>query len=909
MKYIFFLTLSLSLSFLYGQNISVNGFVNSSDGEPLIGVTVLVKNSDRGTVSDIDGSYQVDVETNDTLVFSYTGFQTKEIPVEGRTNIDVILAFSSELLEEVVVIGYGIQKKRVATGSISKLSSEKLEGFQVPSVQTALEGQVSGLIVNKASGQPGTGQSLLIRGVSTNGDNSPLYVVDGLQVSGIDNLNPSDIESVDVLKDAASAAIYGARAANGVVIITTKKGGEGQGQITYEGFTSTSQPWKLPEMLSAQDYILLTREKFANGRQENSLSTLGFPNVGDQVPSTNWMDQIFDNAVLQSHKLSATSENLYLSLEYWDENGVVGGDKSNYKRYSARLNATKDLNEFLTVGENLYINRVDNQSIGVNNAFGTVIADAFAYDPITNVLNENKQYGFEQSQWVQKEYINPLSRLFLADNTGHSDQIVGNVYAELKPFKGFTFHTDFGLDYSWYKFRSFTPDYNFHSAFVNVSNDVSQGYGFGESLQFENYINYNTSLKAHDFDFVLGTSYRTSRSEQAGGSTSFIPDAVKFNDNWQNVDAGQDTLDLAYGGIGVNYRLISYYGRLLYNYSGKYLFTATIRRDGSSNFGSANQFGIFPSFSVGWVISDEPFFKFGPISFLKLRASWGINGNDRIAPLSYASTIENAFTYPFGRNQALNTGASLATPPNPNIKWEESVQLDIGLEVRLWDDKLSAEIDYYKKNTKDLLMQQVIPGYIGATNNPISNLGEIQNTGIEIGINYRASIGDIKINTSAQYTTFENEVINVAGESGFIQGWSWPVRNTAITRLTEGFPVGHFVGYQTDGIFQTQEEVFSYINNSGDLLQPKAAPGDIRFVDTNGDGVINSDDIGDIGSPWPDHIIGFSLGASYKGFDFNMVLSAQLGHEIFRSYERSDVTFTNYQTFWLDRWTPEKSRK
>lgn len=900
--------LLLLSSLLFSQERTIRGTItDAEDGLELIGATVMVKGTTTGTITDYLGAYELSVPAGmDTLTISYTGYNLVDVAIDGRSVIDVSLSQASQLIDEVVVIGYGIQKKRVSTGSISKLSSEKLEGYQVQSVQTALEGQVSGLIVNSSSGQPGAGKSLLIRGVSTNGDNSPLYVVDGLQVNGIDNINPEDIESVDVLKDAASSAIYGARAANGVVIITTKKGGD-KGKITYEGFTSTSKPWKLPEMLSANDYISITREKFANGNQTAALNALGFPQVGQQTVSTNWMDVIFNDATLQSHRLTASAENLYLSLEYWDESGVVGGDKSNYKRYAARLNGTKDLNEYVTIGENLYINRVDNQTIGVNDAFGTVIADAFAYDPITDVYNPEKQYGFEQSDWVQKEYVNPLSRLFLANNSGHSDQIVGNIYAEIKPMEGLTFRSDFGMDYSWFKFRSFTPDYRYHNAFVNVDNDVAQGYGFFQTTQVENYATYTKQIDKHDFNIVLGTSYRQSISENAGGSTSNIPDEVKFDDNWQNVNAGQDSLDLSYGGVGVDYKLLSYYGRLIYSFDNKYLFTATLRRDGSSNFGEANRFGVFPSLSAGWVISDEDFFDVGAISFMKLRASWGINGNDRIAPLAYASTIENVFTYPFGINQSLNTGASLATPPNPNIKWEESVQLDIGLELRLWNDKLSAEIDYYKKNTTDLLMSQIIPGYIGATNNPISNLGEIQNTGIEVALNYRVSLGDLRLRTTLNYTTFDNTVINVAGDSGFLTGWSWPVRNTPITRMTEGFPVGHFVGYRTDGIFQSQEEVFSHLAANGDVLQPRAGAGDLRFVDMNGDGVINSDDITDIGSPWPDHIIGLSLGGDYKGFDFNIILSTQIGHDIFRAYERSDVTYTNYQTFWLDRWTSENT--
>lgn len=906
----FFLTLIVAclwVAGLHAQERTVTGTVTSSeDGLGIIGANILIKGTATGTITDFEGNYELKVPGPEAvLLFSYTGMESQEITVGDQTRIDLVMAPTAELLEEVVVVGYGVQKKRVATGSISKLSTKNLDGFNVQDVQSALEGQVTGLIVNESSGQPGAGKSILIRGISTNGDNTPLFIVDGLQVNSIDNINPGDIESIDVLKDAASSAIYGARAANGVVIITTKKGAEGEGTITYEGFTSTSTPWKLPEMIGAQDYIALTREKFANGNQTSSLNALGFPTVGEQTENTDWMDVIFEPASLQSHRMNVTAKNIYLSLEYWNQNGVIGAEKSNYKRYAARLNSSKDINWLLSIGQNLYVNRVDNQNIGVNDAFGTVIADAFAYDPLTPVYDDNKQYGFAQSNWVKKEYINPLSRLFLANNQGHGDQVLGNVFLDVKPFEGLKFRSDFGIDYGWYNYRSFTPDYAFHDAFVNPDNDVAQGYGFSQSIQFENYVNYNRDFGPHSIDVVAGTSYRESTFETAGGTSSSIPDAVKFNENWQFLDAGEDTTDLAFGSGSVDYALISYYGRIIYDFNDRYLFTATLRRDGSSNFGANNRWGVFPSFSLGWVVSDESFFNVRAIDFLKLRASWGKNGSDRIAPLSYASTIENVFTYPIGRPHSLITGAALATPPNPNIKWEESVQLDIGVELRLLDGSLTVEADYYKKNTKDLLMNQVIPGYVGATNNPVSNLGEIENEGIEVGLGYRLSLGELKLNANLNYTTFRNNVVNVAGDAGFLQGYGWPVRNTPITRMTEGFPVGHFVGYVTDGIFQNEGEVFSHLSQEGDLLQPKAKPGDLRFVDVNRDGVINSDDITDIGSPWPDHIIGFTLSANYKGFDFSAILATQLGHDIYRTYERSDITFTNYQTFWLDRWTPE----
>lgn len=916
-KVLCFALVFFQVNLLFGQDHQVQGNITSSDDElPIIGASVVVKGTSVGTITDFDGNYTLNATSpNDTLMYSYSGYIKQEVPLSGRTQVDVIMDLDVEMLEQVVVIGYGVQKKKVATGSIAKISTENLEGYQVQNVTSALEGQVSGLIVSESSGQPGASKAILIRGISTNGDNTPLFIVDGLQVDNIDNVNPNDIASVDVLKDAASCAIYGARAANGVVIVTTKKGGTDGGKVTYELFRSTARPWRLPTMLEADDYLALTREKFTNGGQLGSLNSLGFPQLGDTTPNTSWMDIIFDDATTTTHRLSASANNLYLSMEYWDQQGVVGQftnpltneqeSKSNYQRYSFRINGSKKITDWLKFGENINLNRVKSDNIGINNAFGTVISDAFAYDPITEVYDENAQYNFAQSEWVQKEYINPESRLFIQNGSGHGDQILGNVYAEFQPIRQLKFHSDAGIDYSWFKFRSFTPDYAFHPSYTNFSNDVVQGYGFYQSHQFENYLNYKDSLSVHHYDVLIGTSYRETQEERAGGSSQFIPSEVQFNENFQILDAGQDTIDLAYGGVGVKYKLISYYGRVLYDYDDKYLFSATLRRDGSSNFGAANRWGVFPSFSAGWVVSDENFFNAGPLNFLKVRASWGINGNDRIAPLSFASRVENAFSYPFGVEPNLNTGSALATPPNPNIKWEESEQLDIGLEMRLWNDKVTAEVDFYQKTTSDLLMAQAIPGYIGATNLPTSNLGEIRNTGIEASIRYKLRRGQFKFETGLNYTTFTNEVINVAGDAGYLEGWGWPVRNQAITRMTEGFPVGHFVGYETAGIFQSDQEVFQHINSSGFPLQPNASAGDLRFVDTNGDGEINSDDIGHIGSPWPDHIIGLTFRVDYRGFDFNVVVGSQLGHEIFRTYERSDITFTNYQDFWLDRWTSE----
>ena len=717
---LFALAMLLSPVLLLAQERTVTGKVtDASDGSALPGATVMIEGTTEGTATDFDGNFSVSVNEGDALIISFVGYDNQRIVIAGQTTIEVQLSYTLSQLDEVVVIGYGVQTKRVATGSIGKVTAKDLEGFNVSNVTATIDGIVPGIVVSESSGQPGSGKSILIRGISTNGDNSPLYVVDGLQVNNIDNLNPNDIESVDVLKDAASSAIYGARAANGVIIVTTKKGSDGEGQLTYEAFTSVSTPWKVPEMLNSEDYVALTREKFAASGQTAFLDQLGFPSSGAGLASTDWMDEIFENAGVNSHRLTATLQNAFLSAEYWDQTGVIGGDKSNYKRYAIRLNSNKEINDYVSIGQNLYINRVENQGIAVNNAFGTTIIDAFAYDPLTQVFDTQGQYGFAQSPWVQKEYINPLSRLFLSDNTGHSDQVLGNLYVDIEPIEGFRFHSDFGIDYSWWQWQSFTPDYAFHPAFVNVTNDVNQGYGYAQTLQIENYVNYQKKFGDHDLDLLAGTSYRGERFQTAGAGISSIPDAVKFDQNWQWVNSGPDSTDTNFGTKGIDYNLISYFGRGIYNYKGKYLFTATVRRDGSSRFGANNRWGLFPSVSAGWIISDEDFFPSETISFMKLRTSWGVNGSDRIRDLLYASRIENVFTYSFGENQQLLTGAALATLPNPNIKWEESVQLDVALEMRFFADALTTEIAFYQKTTKDLLGTETVPGYLGATNPPL----------------------------------------------------------------------------------------------------------------------------------------------------------------------------------------------
>ena len=512
---------------LSAQSISLTGTVlDGESGDPLIGATILESGTTNATSAGADGSFTLKVNgLPAALKVSFIGYVAQTLTVETASPIRVSLDIDAQLVDEVVVVGYGRQKKKVSTGSISKVTAKDIEGIAVPDVTSTLEGLTSGLIVNESSGQPGSGKSILIRGISTNGDNSPLYIVDGVQLGNIDNINPSDIESVDVLKDAASSAIYGARAANGVVIITTKNGSKGDASITYSASYLNSQPWKLPTMLGAEDYVILMREKFANSNQTSALDVLGFPNFGDPLTaSTNWMEEIFNPAQVINHRITASGDNSYISFDYWDQNGVIGGEKSNYKRYAMRYNSSKKIKDFLTVGQNLYLNRTQNNNIGTNSAFGGVQSDAFAYDPLTPIYDDEADFGFAQSPWVQKEYINPLSRLYLAGGDNKSDQIIGNVYIEYEPIEGLRLKTDGGFDLNWYDYRYFTPTYYFHPAAQNLSNDVGQGSGNFQGFQWENTANYTTTLQEkHNLDFLVGTSFRTTASRQVGGSSQGVP--------------------------------------------------------------------------------------------------------------------------------------------------------------------------------------------------------------------------------------------------------------------------------------------------------------------------------------------------------------------------------------------------
>lgn len=905
-----------SLALLPGKaaaQSSVSGTVTSKTGESLPGVNVIIKGTSVGTVTDMNGRYEIPAGADATLVFSFVGFQSAEVAIAGKATVDIALEEDITTLGEVLVIGYGVQKKSVATASVSRINEKGLQGFGTPRVDQMLQGQVAGVTFKSASGQPGSGQNIFIRGVGTNGDNNPLIIVDGVNANDgfLSALNPADIESIQVMKDGASTAIYGSRAANGIIMVTTKKAKAGEATLNYSFFYGMQQPWRIPKLLDAQQYVNLTTEKYQNG---NTSLPAGFPTAGSSLPvQTDWMDEVFEGGNTQTHQLSVSkgteTSNLFASLSYFDQKGVIAPDKSNAQRVTARVNSEMQINSFLTFGEAVFFNHATNSRIPENNAFGSPLSDALVYDPITPVYDPNGTYGFAQSPYVQKEYLNPLSRIFISNTNTAQDGILGNVYFKITPTKNLTFKTDLGIDYNYYNGNGFTPSYTFFDTNGNqlpLTNDINDIYEYTSNVfiwQWENYVNYTYTKGKHTGDVTIGTTARERNGSGFSASSSGIPEEVQFDPNFQYIDNTPDSLRRSSGSAAEREALLSVFGRVNYNYDEKYLLSLTLRRDGSSKFGSNKRYGLFPSVSAGWVLSRERFWGVPAINFFKFRASYGVNGNDRIGNLGYASVIGYTGDYSFGKptNQTIYRGLSSLYLDNPNLKWEESQQFDIGIEMGLLDDRLTLELDYYRKTTSDLLMSATTAIYIG-NKPPIANVGEVVNSGFELEANYQQMIGEVNLTIGLNAATLTNEVTKVT-DNGYIDGYTWPVRNTVITRMEVGQPIGYFRGFRTDGVFNDDSEIFSHINKDGDPLQPNAEPGDLKFVDANGDGTIDNDDIVNIGKPWASVTLGLNLGASWKGFDLRALFAASLGNDIYRSYERQDVINNNYTAEWLNRWS------
>jgi len=900
MKHCFFFTLfSFFTLFVSAQNFEVSGTVNDgSANTPLAGATVLVKGTTNGVSSDFDGNFTIsDVPQGATLVFSYLGFRTQEIAVSSNRAIIVTLEEDLASLDEIIVVGYGTQRKKEITGAVSVISSETIEDLKPIRIEQALQGQVSGVQITSGSGAPGSALNIAIRGISTNGDNRPLILLDGNVIEDLSVVNPGDIESINVLKD-ATAGIYGVRAANGVILITTKSGSYNSDIKfdfkTYYGFQETTR--KIP-VLNATEYGLLVNEARTNSGEQplfTDISALG--------RGTDWQDEVFDTAPVYSADLTISggreNSRTSFSMSYLNQDGIVGKDKSTFNRFTSRLSYDLKFLKNFKFNSSIIFSGTERSAI-LENAIGSVLYNALNNAPTFTVRDEAG--AFTLAEGLGNEVINPVHQIDNTHNKTKVRRLSGSFGLNYSFLDNFEVESRMQLNYAEVLGYNFAPTafYGSGKVFNIQRSTVTEFSNLFRDYTFDAFIKYNNTFgDNHNVNATIGTSiFQT--TGRANSFTGFdIPNNSVLN---ASIDQATNIVNnFQNGGNTFDQRLLSYFGRVQYNYKGKYLLSAVIRRDASSNFGPENKFGYFPSGSVGWIASDESFLENSKVfNFLKFRASYGIIGNDRIPGFRFTSLLNGEGVYVI--EDALVFGTAIGALSNPEIRWEEQKTFDVGLDAKFLNNKLDITIDYFNRRTEDLLVQAPVSGILGdaapGSAPPIVNAGTVENKGFEFSLGYRETLSeDLKFNVNFNVTTLDNEVLFVNSENAFIPGGSFGIGQDFPARMEAGFPIGYFRGLQTDGIFQNQQEIDNHATQEG------ALPGDIRFVDVNGDGLIDDEDKTNIGDPIPDFTLGINIGVNYKNFDFLAYAFASIGNDIVRNYERFQP-LTNRTTYFLDRWT------
>jgi len=927
-----FIFLLSGMSIAFAQNITVKGTVSDKTGTPLPGVTVKIKGTGQGTVTDVNGVFSIKAPADATLSFSFIGYTTKDLAVANHSTINVTLSDNTTGLNEVVVIGYGTQKKATVTGAISSVSAADLKDQQITRLDDALEGRAAGVLVTQSSGSPGSAPSIIIRGQNSLSNTSPLYVVDG-QIwdnGGYDAINPNDIESIQVLKD-ASAAIYGSRSSNGVILITTKKGKIGAPKITYGFYYGNQSVTKKVGLADATQYAQLRNEAVTNDG-----GTAPFANPAQYGTGTNWQDQIFGNAPIESHNLavSGATDNAtyYTSIGYLDQKGIVDPDGSDYKRFNFRVNTTYKPKKYLTFGENFnYAYTRSTTFFNTNSVFGGPLADAINLDPLTptvvsdinsqpNAAIYNSQAAFIVrnaqglpygiSNYVSQEVVNPLAQEQLQNgNYNWSHNLFGDLYLQIEPIKGLQIKTEIAGKQAFYGTEQFTPLYYLNSSTSNLVNN-SQNRQMNQNLEWnwDNTATYSRTIGKHEFSALIGTS--AEQESGYGSSVTYEGEPITtYQDASFNFPLAQANR-LGSANDNQPTTLSSYFARVTYAYDQKYLVQGMIRRDGSSKFGENNLYGTFPSVSVGWVASKEDWFpKNTFVDNLKLRASYGVLGNQlALGTFQYSPIISGIGSYVFGPEggQTLVTGYGPQTLANPNLQWERDKSTDIAMDAVLFHD-FTFTIDFYKKVSDGLLMQVPLPAYAGVANAPYSNAGGITNKGVEFQLGYTRKVGDFNLGLNGNLSYNHNEVTDL-NVLPYINEGSWQGASPSqIQRLQVGQPFDEFYGYKVIGIFQSQAQVNSYKDSQGTVLQPNAKPGDLIYANLGGPGQIGPKDRTFIGNPMPSWTYGFTFNASYKQFDLNVFGQGVWGNKVFQEYRRLDISTANYPTAALNAWTPSNT--
>jgi len=856
--------------------IEVSGQVTSADGDVLEGASVRMKNGTIGVLTDSEGRYSLTLpDEAEAIIVSYLGYETQEIPINGRSVIDITMQESESSLEEVVVIGYGTQQRKDLTGSVASVNAEEITSLPVTNVATALQGRAPGVSVVENSGRPGAASRVNIRGVGTVGNSDPLYVIDGQITNSINQINPNDIASIEVLKDAAAGAIYGARAANGVVLITTKRGTAGQTRVSVNSYygIQTVNPDRI-EFVNAEEFVRMQNE----GRAFNDLPSLwNEPPEAFRNMSTNFWDLVWQDGFISDNIVSISGGNenstFLLSLGYLANEGVQIGQ--NYERYTLRLNTDHNLAKWLKVGNSLQVSRADEVAIGGTGSFNRVTIGAKEMAPTVfpEILPDGSFNGpTRPGEPAGFATFNPRQLVQEWDQLTKTWQLLGNVYAEVQFFEGLTFRSTFHGNFVLNDATSWQPQLIAGNS-IGDNTSLSRNTNTLFNWQIDNILTYNTSFGEHELTVLGGFTAQEDRFEVLNASVqNFLDESVQ-------VLNGGDPETLNANGFIQDWAINSYIGRINYSYADKYLLQANIRRDGSSRFGEENRWGVFPSFSAGWRLSQEEFFDVGFISDLKLRGSWGQLGNDQIGLYAFASAINLSQNYTLGESQTILPGAAPVQLANPDIKWEQTTQTNIGIDLGLFDNRLYINADWFQKDTEDMLLQVPIPLSSGFTQAPFVNAGEVRNEGFEFIASYRKSVGDFQWDLSVNFAAIDNEVIALGDGERIVLG---NPANGGYHIADVGTDVFAFFGYVADGLYQTQEEVdqLNALSDVRDEYDPGAGPGAIRFRDLNGDGLITDDDRTVIGSPYPDFTYGINFRAEYKGFDLTIFLQGVQGNEL-----------------------------
>jgi TonB-linked SusC/RagA family outer membrane protein len=898
-------------SYLSAQTTTINGKItNQRTTDAVAKSTVTVKGTSRATTTDDSGQFSIDASIGDVLIISSVGFAPREVKIAGPGAVSIELVESASIMEEVVVIGYGVQRKKLVTGANLQVKGEDIQKQSTTNALQALQGQAPGVQITTSSGQPGSGMNVIIRGKGTIGNSSPLYVVDGVYTNDISYLNPADIQSIDVLKDAASAAIYGSQAANGVILVTTRTGRVNQKpQITLDAYMGWHKPPKQAQLLNAREYAIIMNEAAINSGKSPYFTN---DQVNAQPVNTNWLDEMFvDNATTKNYiagvQGGGNASVFSLSAGYTGDEGIVGGKGlSNFERYSFRLNSEHNLyQQVIKVGQHLTFNYQNSNGIGVGNQYNNSLRAAFNTSPFVAMYDaDGNFFDNSNSSWFNGE-ANPYAVMYYSNqNRRNNQRLFGDVYVAVEPIKGLKFRSSLGFIHQTSESRSFTPIYKLSIYAFNNNTVASQSMGRARSLQFDNLLSYAFELNdQHNFEVMAGTSaLKSTGSDMFGRNRDLV--FADLQHAWLSNATNRDGTNLTLNGAPYEDALMSYFGRLQYNFDEKYLFNATFRADGSSKFAPGHRWGYFPSVSAGWVASRERFMEGVQwLNFFKLRASWGQVGNQNIAGYQYLTPISLSNTnYVFGPVEGISTpGAFPSRLGNPGIKWETSEQTNIGFDAT-FKKNFNISFDYYVKDTKDWLLVAPVLATAGA-DAPVINGGNVRNNGVELAISYRNRVGELNYSIGINGAYNKNKIGDIPTLDHIIHGNtnSLYANSLEFYRAENGFPVGYFWGLQTAGVFQTEQEVAAY-SKSGKMVQPAAAPGDVKYVDQNGDGMISDLDRTMIGDPNPDFTFGFTLSADFKGFDISVLASGVAGNEIVQSWRNHSDAKANYSAAILERW-------